>query len=428
MVSKYILHELVEYLPDEGKDTYTATYLGSIPALVTRETHQSIHTASQTLNEVLRLVSLSHPNICRVYDCFVEEDRGNTLRTVVITEQFEKLLSVEIARRRRRNEYFTELELLQALAALAEALSVAQLQGIPHKNIRPASIFITDNMYKFAVFSFSKLRNPSDLVKFLQRSLPYLSPEARKMYIKLIETQQIPSEEYDLYKSDVYSLAVTVAEMTLLQCPVELNAVLENPAVVNTLLNRMNFHPKLVTLLRKMLDLIPENRPSFPEIVAEGKMLISESMSPLPSQPHSLNSTIQPVFQLSPDASYCVICKQIVQDSSWIDTRMIHDPYPVPDVCSLDCYEIWKGKEAGKCMLCFKAIPWSSPNAVRTECDHQICSMECLFENAKKRFDRQFFSTGIWRCLSCRKPTSCVQIGAETVTFADYIAKRMSPL
>lgn len=435
MAREYELGQTIEQTPGSTREIYRGTYAKALPVLITRETHKSLQDANQALNELFALISLAHPNISKVHDCFLEDAEGGKLRTVLITELLETSLSKEIARRRPKR-LWTVLELAGVLDSLAGALAFAQAKGIAHRDIKPASIYVTgSDSYKFGNFgSAIRLMNEGKLAKTLQGSFLYLSPEMRQMYVRFIETQQISMETYDPFKSDVYSLAVTIVEMALLVPPQEFNGVLSSQSVVEDILRRMPSYELLVPLLREMLNMDPTQRPSFEGVVREIKAIVMQqetSHLSYYSLPDPKLSQFRTHNIVCPDPILCLICEQEVTDSNWMSSIQHPAIARIPDVCSPNCFQAFQEnptRPSLQCSICYKSVPQLSLLTVKPPCGHIVCRLECLLDSAQRRHDRSFFQTGLLKCISCRQVASAVQKGGYTLRLADLLQQVMCAL
>lgn len=435
MERQYELLQAIEQTPGSDREIHRGTYAKALPVLITRERHKSLQDANHALNELFALISLTHPNISQVHDCFLEDTEDGQLRTVLITELLDAPLSKEIALRRPAQRLWTTLELAVALDCLARALAFAQAKGIAHRDVKPASIYITADTYKFGNFSSAiRLMDEGKLAKTMQGSVLYLSPEMRQLYVKFIETQHMSDQIYDPFKSDVYSLAITMIEMALLAPPNDLNGVLNSPSVVEEVLRQLTAHELLVPLLREMLNMDPTQRPSFEGVLSELKGIITQLQTAQYSS-YSLPSPKQSLLHLHnvvrPDPILCLICEQEVTNFKWTAFIQISNSSPIPDVCSLCCFHTFQEnphRQSLKCAICFKSVPPLSILTIKPPCGHIICRLECLFDSAQRRHDRAFFQTGLLKCIRCREMTSTVQKGDSTLRLVDLLQQTVCSL
>jgi serine/threonine protein kinase len=176
-------------------------------------------------NEARVVSSLSHPNICTLYDVLEHEGRPVIVMELLDGQTLKQWLttgSVSVGKLSRWG------------AEIADALSAAHEKGIIHRDIKPANIFITARgQAKILDFGLAKLapgvsedrdlKQEDSLTSLgvIPGTTPYMSPE------------QIRGEELD-GRSDLFSLGSVLYEMAAGRRPfVEKNVVLTMEAVLN---------------------------------------------------------------------------------------------------------------------------------------------------------------------------------------------------
>ena len=147
---------------------------------------------------------------------------------------------------------FSQEELLYILKELVEQLIILQKHGICNRDIKPANIIVTmqsDHKYRYKIADFGigcVLENPESCLinkdRLMTLSNYYASPEAKAIY-----NETYNYEYYNPYKSDVYSLGVTIAQ----------------------LLDRVNTHKLVQELIDMMMIEDPDKRISFDGILKE---------------------------------------------------------------------------------------------------------------------------------------------------------------
>ena len=149
--------------------------------------------------EVLR--TLDHPGIVRYREHFLH---GDSL-CVVMTYCEGGDLAATIKRRAKKEDNFTEAEVLDWFVQLVMALHHVHSKKILHRDLKTQNILITKNLVKLADFGISKVMEGSMSAASTVIGTPYyMSPEVCQ------------NQPYS-YKSDVWALGCILYEMCALQ-------------------------------------------------------------------------------------------------------------------------------------------------------------------------------------------------------------------
>jgi serine/threonine protein kinase len=213
--------ELLRTDPITRITVYKGRITPDTPVAIQEEVFDSLQCANSTVQKAIAMSALVHPGVLKVYDCFIEQEKEK-FRSVLAVELTDRDLEQEIGLRRENGDYWKEVELINALRSLVEALSFAQKQGVSHHNIHPGNIMLTGFTLKIANFA-SPIRNLNVLQirEILQSNTPFLSPELKHQYLRVIKDQS-STIHYDPVKSDVYSLGMTILAMASLEEPANL--------------------------------------------------------------------------------------------------------------------------------------------------------------------------------------------------------------
>jgi serine/threonine protein kinase len=170
--------------------------------------------------EALAASALNHPNICTIYDVgeiLLGEGHGNEAQRFIAME----FLDGQTLQRRISGRALPITEILDLAIEIADALSTAHAEGIIHRDIKAANVFVTKRGHaKVLDFGLAKLLRlgPVDhhshlagmtalggaagitLVGKVMGTLNYMSPE------------QVRAEELDA-RADLFSFGVMLYEM-----------------------------------------------------------------------------------------------------------------------------------------------------------------------------------------------------------------------
>ena len=147
-------------------------------------------------NEALVMVKLDHPNIRQVYGYGYIDNRHCIVMEYLDGDDLESLL--------KKGRRFTEEELRKWWNQIISALNYTHSKGVVHRDIKPSNIFL-DNWgnVKLLDFGIAKLKESMSMTRTgtMMGTLMYMSPE------QVRDTKNID------YRTDVYSLAVTFAQL-----------------------------------------------------------------------------------------------------------------------------------------------------------------------------------------------------------------------
>ena len=238
----------------------------SLPVVIKEQGFDSLQQANASIQEAMAMSALSHPGILKVYDCAIEQGEAGGFRSVLVVERMERDLGDEIQRRKEQGQPWTDAELIQALRSLVAALSFAQKQGISHRDIKPCNVMLSGSTLKLGDFgSATRNLDLSEIRETIQGSPFFLSPELKREYAKMLQSG-IQAIHYDPVRSDVYSLAVTMAEMATLEQPTQLVNLQNLREETYKLVVGLEQYPYLQPYLAWMMEEEVEKRPTFVEI------------------------------------------------------------------------------------------------------------------------------------------------------------------
>ena len=242
-------YQVLEQLGDGGQgEVFKARqiHLDRLVALKTTRPEGSSRTLSHGLERLLReaktIARFDHPNIVRVFDCFIHEDRifivmeyldGYTLAHVLEEREPEKLGAFHAAMLSAPGVLKTEWTLLLA-TMLSRALHYAHDQHVYHRDIKPSNIFITRTgdikLFDFSIARDEKFKGLT-ATGVVIGSPPYMCPE------------QVKGDTSD-GRSDIYSLGCVLYHCVTGHVP------FEEPSEIMVCISHMEKAPRNPAQLR----------------------------------------------------------------------------------------------------------------------------------------------------------------------------------
>jgi eukaryotic-like serine/threonine-protein kinase len=207
--------------------------------------------------EARALSSLSHPNLCALYDVGELTQSGATIPYLVM-----ELLEGETLRDRLQSGRLGVRKALSWAAQIASGLAAAHQKGVVHRDLKPENVFITGgHLLKILDFGLAVTTETHDSATTAMRTEPgmvmgtahYMSPE------------QVRGDHLDA-RSDIFSLGIVLFEMLTGQVPFHarssvetMNAILtDDPPDIGTLVPSI---PDAVeALVRRCLEKDPAQR------------------------------------------------------------------------------------------------------------------------------------------------------------------------
>ncbi len=180
-------------------------------------------------HEARTISSLNHPNICTIYE--IGEHEG---RPFLVMEMLDGgVLSQAISGRPLKIDRLIDLG-----TQLADALDAAHAEGIVHRDVKPANIFVTRSgrikLLDFGVSVMLPRRVDATTVRSLLSTggtIPYMSPEQARV------------EDLD-HRTDLFSLGIVLYEMAVGRRPFAgttaaeiLSAIMDHPPIAPRELN-----------------------------------------------------------------------------------------------------------------------------------------------------------------------------------------------
>ena len=190
---------------------------------------------------------LKHPYIVPIHDVIYKED---SIITVMDFYKYGDLLNVLAMTN------LNEIEVLEIVKKVLEALCYLHQRGIAHRDIKPENIVLDDERNPVLIDFGYCTEQKSGLSSTLCGTLSYMAPE------------EIIGQDYDAMKADIWSLGVTIFVITTRNFPFKSQhprAMLREIQNVDNIL-RESVSSKLYILLSQMLVIDPTKRKTAEEL------------------------------------------------------------------------------------------------------------------------------------------------------------------
>lgn len=200
-------------------------------------------------NEALVMVKLDHPNIRQVYGYGYIGNRHCIVMEYLEGEDLEALM--------KNGRQFTDEELRRWWDQTVDALNYTHAMDIVHRDIKPSNLFLDKRgNIKLLDFGIAKVKESISLTSTgaMMGTLMYMSPEQVK------DTKNID------YRTDIYSLAVTFAQLISGTCPYDSNSSGDfeiRERIVYKPLDLSGLPASWKSFLAPYLEKEPENRPAL---------------------------------------------------------------------------------------------------------------------------------------------------------------------
>ena len=214
------------------------------------------------LQEVKILKKCKHPNIIAFKEAFITKQPFRALH--LVTEYADSGdLQQKIESQKKKNEIFSESQIINWLIQICLALKYIHELKIIHRDIKPSNIFLTkDDLIKVGDFGISKALKKGQTGTNTAVGTPlYMPPEV------------IDSEKYD-YKADIWSLGITFFQIMTFTLPFDGN---NQMGLFNNIIEFKKKHSfnniatlyseELIKIVTKMFSKNPNDRPTIDEIL-----------------------------------------------------------------------------------------------------------------------------------------------------------------
>jgi serine/threonine protein kinase len=224
-----------------------------------------INEANSIYKEVFSMMKLKYmKSVVKVYDCQLSSIEGKYSISIVM----DYYKNGDMKALAQKNNKIDENFLMYHLKSLIDTLAELQEKEIAHRDIKPENIFV-DNECNLVIGDVGCATNDFDDEKNSIAGTPlYLSPKVKEAYISFLQGNRIQLN-HNLYKSDVYSLGLTMLYLVFKD---RLQEIILNQTI--PILDQLNssglaLYQNFSYYIRRMLAHEEEYRPDFIQLSQE---------------------------------------------------------------------------------------------------------------------------------------------------------------
>ncbi|KAJ6685252.1 SERINE/THREONINE-PROTEIN KINASE TNNI3K-RELATED [Salix purpurea] len=168
-----------------------------------------------------------------------------------------------------KNHNILELhQVLKFVIDVCKGMEYLHQKNIIHRDLKTANLLMdTQNVVKVADFGVARFQNQGGVMTAETGTYRWMAPEV---------INHLPYDQ----KADVFSFAIVLWELVTAKVPYDSMTPLQAALGVRQGLRPdlpQNAHPKLLDLMQRCWETVPDKRPSFSEITVELETLLQES-------------------------------------------------------------------------------------------------------------------------------------------------------
>ncbi|KAL2489477.1 ACT-like protein tyrosine kinase family protein [Forsythia ovata] len=242
-------------------DLYRGVYLGqNVAVKVLRSEHLNDPLEDEFAKEVSILREVQHGNVVRFIGACTKLPH-----LCIVTEYMPGGSLYEYL---HKNHVILKLsQLLKFAIDVCKGMEYLHQKNVIHRDLKTANLLMdAHGVVKVADFGVARFQNNGGVMTAETGTYRWMAPEV------------INHEAYD-QKADVFSFAIVLWELVTAKVPYDTMTPLQAALGVRQGLRPelpQNCHPKLLDLMQKCWEAVPDNRPTFTEIRVELEELLQE--------------------------------------------------------------------------------------------------------------------------------------------------------
>ena len=300
----------------------------------------NLEEANEIYKEVMNMMRFKDiDGFSKVHDCQISQSDNQYLICIIM----DYYKNGDLKSLGKQNRPFGEKELMFYLKSLIDTLSNLQEKGIAHRDIKPENIFIDDEEDVILGDLGCATLAIRDEKNTLAGTPLYFSPALRHSYGMLMSGKKVELN-HDFYKSDVYSLGLTLLYLLI---PNDLPRLvgMESGTVESNLKqfmgNFVNYYPTFLEYILWMVTFDEAKRPDF--------KLLSERLL-CPENSSKCMFCKQEVQFEYYDVGYKYFCQQCYMKLLGKNQNIVSNNFNVRDIYGNCLKCLWKHEDTKACL------------------------------------------------------------------------------
>lgn len=229
----------------------------SLPATIRLQRIASEAKAIEVEAEVEILRTLRHANVLKVLDCWKLRQEKDSY-VVIVSEHCAQTGQDEMDSRYKSKKFLEEEKLWALCISLVGAFSYLQRRGYAHRLISPSSLYIYNDDWKVGNLTASTVASSVISLRAQKGHGNYHSP-----YVCDALLRGQPPTAHNEYKSDVYSLGLTLLALARLEEPAVITGTGHLAEVITEEVGKCRYTDNFKEVLLAMLKTEEEERGDF---------------------------------------------------------------------------------------------------------------------------------------------------------------------